>query len=143
MTCSPGREADTLIGGLGTDTAYGGDADDHLLGGMGADTLIGGIGADVLDGGAGDDSLRGGDGGDQFVLTGLGDGVVATDTIAGYRKGEGDVIVVTGGAASVVSEARVGGAWELTLDGDGDLLRLIEIVDSGTQGTILDDLVFA
>jgi serralysin len=134
---------DRLVGGAGNDRLDGGRGDDRLNGGAGNDTLLGGPGNDTLEGGPGDDLLIGGPGADTFIFNTLFNGIVEVDTIIGYWALAGDVIVLPRGAASVRSEELIGGIWQITLVGDGDVVRFQEIVDAGVPGTILDDLVFA
>jgi hypothetical protein len=96
----------------------------------------------VLDGGAGSDQLFGGLGADLYVLEALTDGTIDTDVILGYWKVGGDSIDLPQGDASIVAQTFIGGdVWQLTLAGDGDAIRLENVVDAGTQGTILDDLL--
>ena len=50
---------------------------------------------------------------------------------------------IDGGAAGIVAEIFVNGAWELTLAGDGDKIRLEGVVDRNGDGHIIDQLLFA
>lgn len=137
---SDGR--DRLAGGDGDDVLDGGRDDDRLDGGTGDDELGGGTGNDTLDGGGGDDLLTGGGGADTYLFRTLFDGIAETDTVIGYWELAGDVVDLPQATASVLAEALVGGVWQITLLGDGDVIRFEGIVDAGTTGTILDDLVF-
>jgi Ca2+-binding RTX toxin-like protein len=125
--------ADRLLGLGGNDTLRGGDGDDHLLGGPGFDRLRGG---------AGDDVLKGGGGGDVFVFGATTDGRADLDVVVDYRADAVDVLAIRGGAASVVAEAQIAGGWELTLAGDGDVIRLIGVEDATGDGSVLDDVIF-
>jgi Tol biopolymer transport system component len=136
---------DKLSGKLGDDTLNGGDGNDTLNGGWGSDTLRGDAGNDRLDGSAGDNLLVGGDGRDRFIY-GAGpatNGTIEMTTIADYHRSDGDVIDLPDAAASVAAKgaALVDGAWQLTLVGDGDVIRLDGIVDVANDG-IFNDLVF-
>ena len=134
---------DDMFGRAGDDRINGGAGNDTMSGGSGNDFLIGGNGFDRLTGGGGDDVLRGGRDGDTFVFRDLADGSADVDTILDYRRGQIDVIDIDGGAASIVAETFVGGAWELTLAGDGDKIRLEGVVDRNGDGHIIDQLLFA
>ena len=134
---------DDMFGRAGDDRINGGTGNDSMAGGIGDDLLIGGSGFDRLTGGGGDDVLRGGRDGDTFVFRDLADGRADVDTILDYRRGQIDVIDIDGGAASIVAETFVGGAWELTLAGDGDKIRLEGVVDRNGDGHIIDQLLFA
>jgi Ca2+-binding RTX toxin-like protein len=128
-----GRSGDDTIRGLsGNDTIRGGDGDDRLRGGEDHDRL---------NGGAGDDVLTGGSGADTFVFFGLNNGIAETETITDYRRQAIDVIDLPNGAASIASEALVGGVWQLTLKGDGDVIRLIGVSDSNGNGNVSDELL--
>jgi len=141
---------DRLLGYAGGDAMFGFAGGDRLVGlggndtehaGLGDDTLRGGAGGDDLHGGGGDDRLIGGGDGDSFIFATQDNGVVETDTIADYRKDALDVIELTGGAASIAGEAFVAGAWQLTLEGDGDIVRLLGVADGNGDGHIVDDLL--
>jgi Ca2+-binding RTX toxin-like protein len=143
------RRADTLVGYAGGDDIFGMAGDDRISGGRGNDMICGGKGDDViaggsghdhLNGGAGNNHLRGGEGSDTFVFRHLHDGIAETNTIADYTKDDLDVIDLARGTASVASEALVNGVWELTLIGDGDVIRLIGVADANYDGHIVDDL---
>lgn len=134
---------DRMHGRGGDDRLAGLSGNDTLAGGRGDDTLLGGDGFDRLRGGAGDDVLRGGADGDLFVIGGLNNGRIETDTVADYAADDIDVLVLRGGAGAVTAERQVDGVWELTLAGDGDILRLPGVADAGGDGSILDDLLFA
>lgn len=144
--------ADQVLGYSGGDHLHGKAGVDHLLGLGGNDTMAGGQGRDALsgddgfdrmDGGAGSDLLTGGAGGDVFVFHGLHDGHRDTDTITDYRFAEVDALDLTGGLQAVASERQHGGVWELTLEGDGDVIRLYGVTDSDGNGHITDNLLFA
>lgn len=129
---------DMLYGDAGNDMLYGGNGHDRLWGGVGADTLFGGAGNDRLEGGAGVDRLVGGQGADVFVFAAY-DGSV--DTIADFRKGEGDRLSINGAlddlghrnAASALQEdalrleASHRGSWLSVQDQDGDWVRLAHL----------------
>ncbi|MGQ0566611.1 MAG: calcium-binding protein [Gemmobacter sp.] len=134
---------DGMFGRAGDDRMNGGTGNDTMSGGSGDDVMTGGAGFDRLAGGRGDDVLRGGQGGDTFVFRDLADGRATLDTILDYRRAQLDVIDIGGGAASIVAEALVDGAWELTLAGDGDRIRLEGVVDRNGDGHIIDQLLFA
>jgi hypothetical protein len=132
-----------LIRGLGgRDTIRGREGNDVLTGNAGGDKLWGNDGFDVLRGGRGNDRLVGGEDGDTFVFQGLLNGKVETDTVSDYQADELDVLKIAGGAGSVVAETETGGGWELTLAGDGDVIRLCGVTDKIADGSITDDLLF-
>lgn len=83
---------DSLDGGLGKDWLVGDMGDDLLTGGDGKDRVLGGLGDDSLSGGRGKDQLRGGGDADRFVFNSFREGF---DTIADFRRAEGDRIVVS------------------------------------------------
>ena len=132
---------DQLLGYAGGDEIFGYDGDDVLIGLDGNDTMHGGRGADDLNGGSGDDVLRGGTGGDSFIFGNLDDGIINTDLICDYRKSQGDVIDLADGGASILAEQRIGGIWQLTLAGDGDVMQLKGVTDRNHDGHIVDDLL--
>ncbi len=134
---------DVMWGGAGDDVLRGFAGNDSMHGGSGGDSLIGGAGGDHLSGGCGDDMLTGRRGSDTFSFAGLHNGSADTDTIADYHRGQTDVIDLPGGVSSVAHEALVGGTWELTLMGDGDVIRLPGVTDSNNDGHIVDNLLFA
>lgn len=134
---------DEMRGRAGDDMMRGDAGDDRLSGGRGKDILFGDDGADRLDGGRGDDMLHGGTGADAFIFLARPDGRADTDTVADYDAAEFDVLHIRGGAAAVVAEEETGDSWELTLAGDGDVIRLVGVQDANGDGHIVDDLVFA
>jgi hypothetical protein len=130
---------DDLSGGPGDDDIDGGNGDDNLNGNADQDVLRGRTGDDTLNGGAGDDRLRGDIGADYFLFTDLSNGDVETDTIQDYNLREGDAIDLPDDAA-IASTELVHGIWQLTLVGDGDVIRLPGVADVGRNG-ILNDLL--
>ena len=72
----------------------------------------------------------------------LNNGNPETDTTEDYNLRRGDVIDLPAGAASIASTELVNGVWQLTLVGDGDVIRLAGVPDRGRNG-ILDDLLIA
>jgi Ca2+-binding RTX toxin-like protein len=132
---------DVIRGRAGDDAMRGLAGNDTMRGGNGNDALIGGQGGDDLFGGSGNDWLRGGRGADTFSFHSLDNGFAETDTIADYRKSAVDVIDLSGGAGSIAGEALVGDVWELTLKGDGDVIRLLGVTDANHDGHIVDDLL--
>ena len=135
-----GAGSDGLSGGAGADVVNGGAGRDFLSGGDGNDAVRGGDGGDDLKGGAGNDRLSGGEGADAFIFQHLDNGVVETDRIFDYSLEDIDTIDFANGSASVASEALIGGEWQLTLEGDGDILILLGISDENSDGHIVDDL---
>lgn len=134
---------DELRGKAGDDALRGLAGNDSMRSGLGDDSLDGGSGGDDLDGRAGEDRLTGGQGADTFLFRHLRDGAAETDTIVDYRKGQVDVVDLDGGAGRVASDAFVDGAWELTLKGDGDVIRLLGVTDANQNGRVTDDLLFS
>jgi Ca2+-binding RTX toxin-like protein len=134
---------DHIKGRGGDDRLFGLDGNDIMTGGTGDDALRGGRGHDDLSGNAGDDILHGAGGADTFIFRNLADGTADTDTILDYRKSHVDVVDLPSGAGNIASEAMVGSDWELTLTGDGDVIRLIGAVDENGDGSIIDDLLIA
>ena len=122
---------DDLSGGPGDDDIDGGNGDDNLNGNADQDVLRGGAGDDTLNGGGGDDGLRGDKGADTFLFTNLNNGNPETDTIEDYNLRQRDVIDLPAGAASIASTELVSGVWQLTLVGDGDVIRLAGVPDRG------------
>jgi len=139
------RFDDTLKGIAGDDVLLGGRGGDSLSGGAGWDLLNGGSGDDTLDGGSGNDRLRGGPGADTFLfdLAVLNNGTKEIDRILDYHRSQSDVIDLPDGAGSIASEAFVGGVWQLTLDGDGDVVKLLGVFDTDHDGHIIDELLIA
>jgi hypothetical protein len=85
--------------------------------------------------------LRGDKGADYFLFTELSNGKLETDTIEDYNLRQGDAIDLPEGAA-IASTELVRGVWQLTLVGDGDVIRLPGVADVGGNG-ILNDLLIA
>lgn len=133
---------DSLFGHAGADVLRGLEGNDVLAGQRGADSLRGGKGFDVLRGGGGNDTLRGGADGDTFVFGRFDNGRAETDVIVDYDIEDLDVIRLAGGTASVASQAETDDGWELTMKGDGDVLRILGVHDDEGDGQILDDLLF-
>ena len=79
------------------------------------------------------------EGADAFVFTDLYNGTLETDTIEDYRLRQGDVIDLPEDA-EIASTELVNGVWQLTLEGDGDVIRLPGVADLGGNG-ILNDLL--
>lgn len=134
---------DTMRGLGGDDLMRGGGGNDTVSGNAGDDELRGGSGFDVLRGGGGNDQLWGGADGDIFVFRELNDGQAETDTVADYSADDLDVLKIAGGAASVVGETETASGWKLTLAGDGDVIRLLDVADGNHDGHIVDDLLIA
>lgn len=132
---------DIMSGHAGTDVISGRSGGDRIGGGSGADSLFGGSGFDLLSGGRGDDVMAGGGDGDRFVFRTLQNGRMEVDTIADYDLSEFDVLDLAGGADRVASERVRNGVWELTLKGDSDVVRLVDVTDRNDDGHILDDLL--
>jgi hypothetical protein len=120
----------------------GGDGDDRLNGGPGRDLLHGKAGDDILDGGGGNDRLWGGKGADTFLFTDLENGKTEIDTIKDYNMAQADLIDLPEGAGSIETAELVNGVWQLTLAGDGDVIRLPGISDVNGNG-ILNDLFWS
>ncbi|MFD0982326.1 calcium-binding protein [Tropicimonas aquimaris] len=133
---------DSLFGRGGSDILRGLEGNDILAGQRGADSLRGGKGFDVLRGGGGNDTLRGGVGGDTFVFGRFDNGRAETETIADYDIEQLDMIRLAGGSASVASQVETADGWELTMAGDGDVLRILGVEDAEGDGQIFDDLLF-
>jgi hypothetical protein len=134
---------DHLRGAAGADTLRGLAGNDTIWGGTGDDDAFGGGGFDRIAGKAGSDRLTGGEGGDVFVFRNQRDGHADLDSISDYRAAEIDVIDLTGGVQAIESQALVNGVWELSLKGDGDVIRLYGVADDDGNGHILDNLLFA
>jgi hypothetical protein len=114
----------------------------RLDGTAGDDRLSGRGGRDVLNGRHGDDVLKGGAGVDTFVFASLRDSRPEVDTIVDYGRGGDEKIDLPHGAASVAADQRVGDVWQLTLVGDGDIIKLPGVVDANGNGHIVDELFF-
>lgn len=132
---------DRVQGLEGNDHLRGLDGDDTMFGDQGDDQLKGGPGDDRLDGGPGDDLLIGGPGADRFVFRDQSDGRAGSDSIADCHARQGDAIDLPGGLQSIAKEALDHGVWELTLKGDGDVIRLEGVTDEDGDGRISDDLL--
>ena len=114
---------------------------DNLTGYAGGDEMHGDAGKDSLIGGAGNDLLFGENGADSFVFQELINGVIETDIIADYSKNQGDVIDLPQGALSIATDSLVDSVWQLTLNGDGDVIVLDGLTDLNNDGHIVDDLL--
>ncbi len=132
---------DEMRGRGGNDNMNGGTGNDTMHGGAGNDAIRGGGGHDDLSGGGGNDWLKGGPGADSFIFRSGHNGTIETDTITHYSRDALDVIDLFGGTASIASETQVGEVWQLTLKGDGDIIRLIGVSDQNNDGHIIDDLL--
>lgn len=85
-----GAGRDDMFGGKGNDKIKGGGGRDDLSGGGGKDNLKGGGGRDILSGGKSNDTLKGGADADTFFFAkGFG-----RDTIADFKKGQGDQVLL-------------------------------------------------
>lgn len=135
-------KADALRGYAGGDHLNGLRGADKLAGLAGDDTISGGMGNDTLIGGIGDDVLKGGAGADHFVFN-LGPATgTATDKIVDYHQAAGDTIDLPNGAMSVDHDALVNGTWELTLTGGHEVIKLVGVMDTNSDGHIVDNLTF-
>lgn len=158
---------DQLVGGEGNDSLYGDDqvgnfaGNDKLSGNTGDDYLDGGRGDDQLDGGTGNDTLIGAEGNDTYlikagdghdVLSGLGDRLAGSDTIAlsglsrnqaTFRRSGSALVMTFGTDQSVRLEgflARDSGGHRIVF-GDGsamDRAEALSLLGGGTAGD--DDL---
>jgi len=124
------------------DDINGGDGGDRMNGDAGKDLLHGKAGDDILDGGEGDDGLWGGKGADTFLFTDLENGKTEIDTIEDYNMAQADLIDLPEGARSIETAELVNCVWQLTLAGDGDVIKLSGISDVNGNG-ILNDLFIA
>ena len=87
---------DQLTGGDGADRLVGGANDDRLDGGAGDDSLNGASGNDILIGGLDDDELKGGSGADVFLFDfGGGQAAPGDDILRDFDPGEGDLLRLT------------------------------------------------
>ncbi len=132
---------DFMYGRARADVISGKGGDDRISGGSHGDKLFGGSGFDRLDGGRGDDVMAGGGGGDRFVFGSARNGRTEVDTINDYDLSEFDVLDIVGGAAGVASETLRNQVWELTFEGDADMVRLVGVSDRNDDGHIVDDLL--
>jgi Ca2+-binding RTX toxin-like protein len=104
---------DNLTGNTGNNTLSGGIGNDTLIGDAGNDSLVGGDGNDSLVGGAGKDTLTGGAGIDQFILSALGDSLLASfDRLTDYTLG--DLIDAPSSLTPVTLTATSGNATSLS-----------------------------
>ncbi len=121
-----GAGNDAIFGSSGRDSISGGSGDDNLFSGDGNDTVEGGTGNDTLWGGGGNDMFEGGAGDDTFIFeAGHGDDTIEDfdvsddtlqlsdtetdfttldDVIAASSNVNGDLVIDTGGGASVTLE---------------------------------------
>jgi Ca2+-binding RTX toxin-like protein len=83
--------------------------------------------------------LWGGKGADTFLFTDLENGTTEIDTIVDYDVAQLDRIDLPDGPGSIKTAELVNGVWQLTLVGDGDVIRLPGIRDVDGNG-ILNDL---
>ncbi|WP_281431842.1 calcium-binding protein [Rhizobium setariae] len=133
---------DEIRGRAGNDTEHGHDGNDTLRGGDGRDSLFGGRGGDLLVGGTGNAQFAGGLGADTFSFKNLHDGVFEVTEIDDYRRQQVDVIDLPHAKGSIFGENLVHGVWQLTLNGDGDVIRLNGVTDVDHNGSIVDNLIF-
>lgn len=139
-----GAGTDHLDGGDGDDFANGGNGDDEIHGGEGDDTLYGGAGDDRLYGDNGDDVLVGGAGNDSlssgFGVNGL-DGGDGDDVFFYYRHGR-NYVVTGSGEDLIATNERTKGLYQvsdfdlahdsLQFDAKGDeQLTVDELMESG------------
>lgn len=146
---------DTLAGGNGHDIVFGGGGDDLLLGGQGHDDLNGGDGSDTLRGQTGHDLINGGADDDLIIWPGRrNDTVVGTDGLDSVlvegtgraddiRVGQagstvqvffnGSMLNIEGPTTSLANPVEL-----LTINtrGGNDRVRLLNVVDDGTGGTM-------
>jgi Ca2+-binding RTX toxin-like protein len=134
---------DVVLGRAGSDTLRGLAGNDKLSASIGNDALFGGLGNDTLVGGSGNDKLVGGLGADifRFRVVDLNNGFKETDTIQDYHRSQVDVIDLLHGRHDIASDAFVDGIWELTLKGDGDVVKLAGVSDVNHNGHVFDDLL--
>jgi RTX calcium-binding nonapeptide repeat (4 copies) len=132
---------DVMRGLAACDRIRGREGNDALSGNAGGDTLWGGEGFDVLRGGRGNDRLRGGEDGDTFVFRELRNGQAEIDTVRDYDAEDVDVLDIAGGPGSVIAETGTRTGWNLTLAGDGDVIRLLGVRDDDGDGHVLDELL--
>jgi Ca2+-binding RTX toxin-like protein len=141
--------ADHFEGGSGNDTLYGGAGDDLLAGWFGDDLLSGGAGNDLLYGGTGNDTFRGGAGADNFEV-GFEAGVAGTyadissvDTIADFRRNQGDKIEVFGSLSDYSLDQAQNISGRKALDTAVYYQdNLIAVVRDSTQVSLLEDFIF-
>jgi Ca2+-binding RTX toxin-like protein len=140
--------ADTLLGGSDNDTLYGGAGNDILDGGAGNDVVEGGSGNDTLDGGAGNDTIRGGAGADIFgvgIAAGFGVSIdiSSVDTIADFRRNQGDQIVVYGSLSDYSLDKTQNISGRKALDTAIYYQdNLIAVVQDTRQVSLLEDFIF-
>jgi len=144
--------SDGLWGGSYNDTLYGGTGNDYLDGQAGDDLLYGGAGNDLLSGDVGNDTMRGGAGADFFNVGSAGYASNATsiyvdvssvDTIADFRRNQGDKIWVIGSLSdySIDQTQNISGRKAL----DTAIYyqdNLIAVVRDTTQVSLLEDFIF-
>jgi len=148
-----GAGADGLRGGSDNDTLYGGTGDDYLDGLAGDDFLDGQAGNDTLSGDVGNDTMRGGAGADFFNVGTAGTAsnttsiyvdVSSVDTIADFRRNQGDKIWVIGSLSdySIDQTQNISGRKAL----DTAIYyqdNLIAVVRDTTQVSLLEDFIFS
>ncbi len=144
--------ADRFDGGSGNDTLYGGTGDDSLYGLFGDDLLSGGTGNDLLYGGTGNDTFRGGAGADNFEVgfdVGLADSpgtyvdISSVDTIADFRRNQGDKIGVFGSLSDYSLDQAQNISGRKALDTAIYYQdNLIAVVRDTTQVSLLEDFIF-
>ncbi|WP_026910244.1 calcium-binding protein [Patulibacter minatonensis] len=132
---------DRFLGGVTGEVVSGGAGNDDLKGGLGGDTLDGGAGDDTVEGQEGADVVRGGDGNDLLKADQFSDSGVFADVIDG---GAGfDVLQDwrhTGGEATAPAiDVRLDGLADDGRPGEGDDVRGVERLDSGSAGTFVGD----
>lgn len=160
---------DTFDGGEGTDTASFVDAAsgvtlnlgvvgaqasgvgsvrltgiENLIGSAFDDTLTGSRGDNVLTGGGGADTLTGGLGADRFMFTSIADAPIgrSADTITDFRRGQGDLIdlsgidAVAGGPANEAFSFLGTGAFT----GHAGELRVVASPAAGGLSTVYGDV---
>jgi len=152
-----------VLGGIEAINGTGNELDNALSGNSNANVLTGGARNDILAGGAGNDTLEGGSGDDSFIFN-LGDGVdtiidIATESEGNVlRFGSGisrnDLKLHQDGTTLIIDVGTNGDSVRLlnfdknnqngshvveTVQfADGSQVRLVELLDPGTEG---DDVI--
>jgi Ca2+-binding RTX toxin-like protein len=149
-----GTSGDDVYQGTQTVLAYGYGGNDAFFCGSGDDTLYGGAGDDFLDGTLGNDFMRGGAGADTFSVGVTFNGftppsppydvdISSVDTIADFRRNQGDKIYVAGSPSDYSLDQTQNISGRRALDTAIYYQdNLIGVARDTTQLSLLEDFIF-
>ena len=119
---------------------------ENVICGTGDDTILGSTADNVINGGAGADTITGGGGDDEFVFI---ESLLSTtiyDTVTDFTAGDKIKLLLdestSSGSVSVnFSFVNDNKDTELSIDGTGEILAILENVSSFNPNSILIDLL--